>query len=230
MALRELAPSPTDDAAPRAPRAERSAVTLSNVTRVFGAAPAVIRVDLAVDDGETVVLRGPNGAGKTTLLRIVATAISPTYGSGTVLGHDMLREREAIRRHAELLGHRTRLYEDLSAAENLGFACTLFGCEPSGVAPALERVGLADVAGERVRTFSQGMRQRIALARVLLRAPDLLLLDEPYAGLDEEAKDLVDEVVAGTASRGGTVILATHDPSRGASASRTVHMDGGMIR
>jgi heme ABC exporter ATP-binding subunit CcmA len=230
MALRELAPSPTDDSAPRASRREGRAVVLTNVTRVFGTAPAVIRVDMTVAAGEIVVLRGPNGAGKTTLLRIVATAISPTYGGGTVLGHDVLREREAIRQRSELLGHRTRLYEDLSAEENLRFACTLFGCDPGGVGSALERVGLPDVAAERVRGFSQGMRQRVALARVLLRSPDLLLLDEPYAGLDEDAKDLVDEVIASTAARGGTVILATHDPSRGTSASRTLRMDGGRVR
>lgn len=228
MALQEL--TSARDESSLAAGVEGLAVVLSNVTRVFGAAPAVVRADLDVAHGETLLLRGPNGAGKTTLLRIVATAISPTYGSGTVLGHHLLRGREAIRRRTELLGHRTRLYEDLSAAENLGFACTLFGCDTGGVAPALERVGLADAAGERIRTFSQGMRQRVALARVLLRAPDLVLLDEPYAGLDEEAKDLVDEVVAGTAARGGTVILATHDPSRGGFASRTLHMDGGVLR
>jgi heme exporter protein A len=230
MALRELAPSRTGDTAPRASRPDGSAVALSNVTRVFGAAPAVVRVDLDVDRGETVLLRGPNGAGKTTLLRILATAISPTYGTGSVLGHDLLREREAIRRRTELLGHRTRLYEDLSASENLRFACTLFGCDPDAIGAALERVGLADVAAERVRGFSQGMRQRVALARVLLRVPDLLLLDEPYAGLDEGAKDLVDRVVGDTAARGGTVILATHDPSRGGFATRTLDMDGGRLR
>src|SRR5205814_2447638 len=142
------------------------------------------------------------------------------------LGLDLVREREAIRRRTELLGHRTRLYEDLSAAENLRFACTLFGVNPAGVPPALERVGLADVAGERVRGFSHGMRQRVALARLVLRRPDLLLLDEPYAGLDEEGKDLVDDVIARAESRGGTVILATHDLSRGLTAARTLRMDG----
>jgi ABC-type multidrug transport system ATPase subunit len=160
---------------------------------------------------------------------VIATAISPTYGSGTVLGFDLVRDRESIRRRTELLGHRTRLYEDLSASENLRFACTLFGCDPAGVPGALERVGLADVARERVRGFSQGMRQRVALARVLLRDPELLLLDEPYSGLDEEAKDLVDEVIAAAADSGRTVVLATHDPSRGAFASRTLRMEAGKL-
>ena len=229
MALRELTPSRSADSASRDQRPEGPAVALSNVTRVFGIAPAVVRVDLMVERGASVLLRGPNGAGKTTLLRVIATAISPTYGGGTVLGFDLVREREAIRRETELLGHRTRLYEDLSAAENLRFACTLFGCDAARVPGALDRVGLADVADERVRGYSQGMRQRVALARVLLRSPRLLLLDEPYSGLDEGAKDLVDDVVADTVASGGTVILATHDPSRGSFATRTLHMERGRL-
>ncbi|MFN2543358.1 MAG: heme ABC exporter ATP-binding protein CcmA [Actinomycetota bacterium] len=210
--------------------AEGPAVALANVTRLFGSSPAIVRVDLSVERGEMVVLRGPNGAGKTTLLRLIATAISPTYGGGAVLGHDLVRGRKAIRRRVELMGHRTRLYEDLSAAENLSFACGLFGLDRRQVDPALERVGLADVSRERVRGFSQGMRQRVALARVLIRRPGLLLLDEPYAGLDERAKDLVDEVVDRATGAGGTVILATHDTSRGSTASRTLRMDGGRLR
>ena len=210
-------------------RPEGPAVALSNVTRVFGPAPGVVRVDLSIERGETVVVRGPNGAGKSTLLRVIATAISPTYGGGTVFGHDLVREREAIRRRTELMGHRTRLYEDLSAGENLRFASTLFGIDSRDVPKVLDRVGLGDVAGDRVRGFSQGMRQRVALARVLLRRPDLVLLDEPYSGLDEEAKDLVDEVVADSVAVGGTVILATHDLSRGRLATRTVRMEGGRL-
>jgi heme ABC exporter ATP-binding subunit CcmA len=206
------------------------AVRLSNVTRVFGIAPAIVRVDLQVARGETVLVRGPNGAGKSTLLRLIATAISPTYGSGAVLGHDLLRERDAIRRRTELLGHRTRLYEDLSAAENLQFVCAIHGLDPAGVAPALDRVGLEPGSRERVRTFSQGMRQRVAVARVLLRRPELVLLDEPYAGLDEASKDVVDAVIAELGGDGGTVVVATHDPVRGGRADRVLLMDGGQVR
>src|SRR5919197_2278512 len=89
---------------------EIPAVSLFGVTRVFGVAPAVVRVDLSVERGEVLLVRGPNGAGKTTLLRILATAISPTYGSGSVLGFDLVRDRQEIRRRTELLGHRTPLY------------------------------------------------------------------------------------------------------------------------
>lgn len=205
------------------------AVELDGVTRMFGPVPAVVRASLHVPRGETLLVRGPNGAGKTTLLRIVATAISPTYGGGSVLGLDLSREREEIRRRSELVGHRTRLYEDLTAEENLRFACRLHGVEPTAVRQVLERVGLGRVAGERVRGFSQGMRRRVALARALLRGADLLLLDEPYAGLDEEARSIVADMVAGARRDGRTTILATHDPAGTALATRTVRMDAGRL-
>ncbi|MGH2725163.1 MAG: ABC transporter ATP-binding protein [Actinomycetota bacterium] len=210
-------------------RTEVPAVRLSGVTRVFDLAPALVRVDLRVERGEVLLLRGPNGAGKSTLLRVLATAISPTYGSGQVLGFDLAGGREAIRRRTELMGHRTRLYEGLSARENLRFVCDLYGAPADAIAPALGRVGLADVADERVRTYSQGMRQRAALARAILRSPELLLLDEPYAGLDEDAKEVVDEVIAEARRGGRTVVLATHDPRRGSQATRSLFMEGGRL-
>ncbi len=196
---------------------------------MFGLAPALVRVDLTVDRGETLLIRGPNGAGKSTLLRVIATSLSPTYGGGTVLGFDVMAQREQIRRCTELLGHRTRLYEELTGEENLRFVCALHAADPRAIAPALERVGLTDVAGDRVRGYSQGMRQRLAVARIILRAPDLLLLDEPYAGLDAEAKEIVDDLIDEAKAKGRTVILATHDPTRGRNASRVVHMDGGRV-
>jgi ABC-type multidrug transport system ATPase subunit len=176
----------------------QSAVSLSGVTRVFGVTPALVRVDLDVPRGEMLVVRGPNGAGKSTLLRVIATVLSPTYGRGSVLGSDLVRGRDEIRRRMELIGHRTRLYEDLTGLENV--AC-----------------------------YSQGMRQRVAVARAWLRRPELLLLDEPYAGLDDEAKAIVDDLAAETAARGDTVILATHDRTRGGAAARTIYVDGGRV-
>ena len=205
------------------------AVALAGVTRVFGSIPALVRVNLQIARGETVVLRGPNGAGKSTLLRLIATLVSPTYGTGSVLGLDLLAERREIRRRTELLGHRTRLYEDLTATENLGFVCAALGLDLHRIPAVLERVGLAWAAQERVAGYSQGMRQRVAVARVLLRAPQLLLLDEPYAGLDAEAKDVVDEAVLEAQRAGGTVLLATHDPARDRIASRTITMDAGRV-
>jgi heme exporter protein A len=216
---------------PSPPAASTStpAVVLSGVTRVFGVTPAVVRVDLRVDSGQIVLVRGSNGAGKSTLLRIIATLVAPTYGAGQVLGFDLLRERELIRARTELLGHRTRLYEDLTAKENLLFACAIFGTDRGRVPEALRRVGLHDLDRERVRGFSQGMRQRVAVARAILRQPELLLLDEPYAGLDTEARGVVDDLIMETNRRGGTVVLATHEPTRGGFAGRTVFMEAGRV-
>lgn len=210
---------------------DASAVALDGVTRVFGLTVALARVDLRVERGETILVLGANGAGKSTLLSVVATALVPTFGGGSVMGFDLLREREAIRRRVELLGHRTRHYPDLTAAENLRFWSSLG--TPRGavdVAAALDRVGLADQADERVRTFSHGMRQRLAIARTTLREPELLLLDEPYAGLDTEGKDLVDDLIAAARGDGRTVILATHEPLRARDlADREIWMTGGRI-
>jgi ABC-type multidrug transport system ATPase subunit len=199
------------------------------VTRVFGAQPAIIGISLTVERGEIVLLRGANGAGKSTLLRVVATALSPTYGSGVVLGFDLASERDEIRRRTDLLTHRTRLYEELSAAENLGFSCALHGLDPALVPEALERVGLAGAAGERVSGFSHGMRQRVAVARTMLRRAELLLLDEPYAGLDGDAREVVDQVVVAARDAGRTVLLATHEPTRAGLATRTIVLEAGRL-
>jgi heme exporter protein A len=211
------------------PRSVSLAVDLSAVTRVFGLAPALVRATLSVGRGEVLLVRGPNGAGKSTLLRVIATALSPTYGSGAVLGFDLVSQREEIRRRTELLGHRTRLYEDLTAIENLRFACRVFELDPAGISGALERVGLTDVADQRVRDYSQGMRQRVAVGRALLRSPELLLLDEPYAGLDAEGKEIVDDAVRGAHAAGRTVVVATHDQTRGDFATGVVHMEAGRV-
>jgi heme exporter protein A len=225
----EAVASSTRDAVRPPTRVEAPVVALHSVTRVFGINPALVRADLSVHRGEAVLVRGPNGAGKSTLLRVIATAISPTYGGGSVLGHDLVAGRDAIRARIELMGHRTRLYDDLTAIENLRFAARLHGLDPDGVAGALERVGLARVEGERVRGFSHGMRQRLALARVVLRSADLLLLDDPYAGLDAPAREIVDREIIRAREEGRTVILTAHEPAAEAVASRVVSMDAGRV-
>jgi heme ABC exporter ATP-binding subunit CcmA len=213
----------------RSTSTDAPAVDLVGITRLFGVVPAVVRADLHIGRGETVVLRGPNGAGKTTLLRIVATAISPTYGRGTVLGFDLGRQREEIRKRAELMSHRTRLYDDLTAAENLSFWCRLLEIDVASVDEALDRVGLLEAGAERVRGFSQGMRQRLAIARTILRRPELVLLDEPYTGLDAEARHAVDDLVRRASAEGRTAVVATHHPVPAAVAHRELHVDGGRI-
>jgi heme ABC exporter ATP-binding subunit CcmA len=196
---------------------------------LFGAAPALVRVDLSIERGEAVVLRGPNGAGKSTLLRIVATALSPTYGGGSVLGFDLATEREEIRRRSELLTHRTRLYEELSARENLELFADLLGISRDRVGEALERVALADVADERVRTFSAGMRQKVAVARAIVRDPELLLLDEPTTGLDAAARQAVDDMMLRASREGRTLVIATHQGVAPGLAARVVTMRDGSV-
>jgi heme ABC exporter ATP-binding subunit CcmA len=206
-----------------------AAVDLRGVTRLFGAAPALVRVDLAIERGEAVVLRGPNGAGKSTLLRIVATALSPTYGEGSVLGFDLAEDRDQIRRRSELLTHRTRLYEELTARENLELITDLLGIAHDRVQEALERVAIADVADERVRTFSAGMRQKVAVARALVRDPELLLLDEPTTGLDAVAKGAVDDMMLSASREGRTLVIATHQDVTPGLAARVVTLRDGSV-
>ena len=145
------------------------------------------------------------------------------------MGFDLIAGRRDIRRRVELLGHRTRLYEDLTATENLEFSCVALGLDAGRIPAALDRVALLWAAKERVAGYSQGMRQRVAIARALLRRPQLLLLDEPYAGLDVEGKEVVDDIVLEAQRTGRTVLLATHDLARGRIASRTVYLDEGRL-
>jgi len=211
------------------PQQAGSAVSLRGVSRVFDGMTAISQVRLDVTRGETVWLRGPNGSGKSTLLRVVATALSPTFGTGSVLGHDLARERSAIRRRTELLGHRLRMYDELTAAENLRFVATLHGEAYVDIAAALTRVGLDDVADVRIARFSQGMRQRLALARCHVRAPDLLLLDEPWAGLDVDARVVVDDLLQASRRTGTTVLLASHEQPPPGLVDRHVDLDGGRV-
>lgn len=207
-----------------------SVVHLERVTRIFDGVPAVSQINLQVAAGEAVWVCGTNGSGKSTLLRVVGTALSPTFGSGRVLGYDLVRERNEIRAHVEMLGHQSRLYVDLSAVENLRFVCRMYGVDPGRVKPALERVGLDEVGHVRVASFSQGMRQRLALARCLMRDPALILLDEPYAGLDVEARMLVDGLLAQARARSRTVLIASHEEPAAGLIDRQVLLEAGRIR
>ena len=206
-----------------------NAVELRGITRVFDGLPAVRQVRLTVRAGETVWVCGGNGSGKSTLLRLVATALSPTFGDGDVLGFALLREREEIRARVELLGHQPRFYGQLTALENLRFVCRMYGIDVRHALPALARVGLDEVAGVRASSFSQGMRQRLALGRCLMRDPDLILLDEPYAGLDVDARGIVTDLLADAERRGRTVLLASHEPPIEGMVHRRVQLESGRL-
>jgi ABC-type multidrug transport system ATPase subunit len=205
------------------------AVSLRAVTRVFDGLPAIIGITLDVSLGEVVWLRGPNGSGKSTLLRVVSTALSPTFGGGSVLGLDLQADRAQVRARTDLLGHQTRLYSDLSAAENLRFTCGLYGLDVGRVDAALDRVGLREVREVRVASFSHGMRQRLALARCLMRGSELVLLDEPYAGLDPVARGIVDDLLLDARRDGRTVLFASHEPPPAALVTRAVSLGNGRL-
>jgi ABC-type multidrug transport system ATPase subunit len=188
-------------------------LTFDGVSRHFGRRVALRRVSLTCRVGEIVALLGANGAGKSTLLSIASTLLAPS--SGDVLYGD-LRPRdggERLRARIGLLGHDLFLYPELTAAENLEFFGRLYGvAEPARAASAsLVEAGLSDRAADVVSTFSRGMRQRLALARVLMPAPRLLLLDEPFTGLDEAAADALRVRLAEARNGGAIVLLATHD-------------------
>jgi heme ABC exporter ATP-binding subunit CcmA len=210
------------------------AVATVELARLFGRSAALAGVSVNVEVGRTVVLHGPNGAGKTTLLRLCATAIRPSFGSLAIDGIDALRHPELIRGRVAYLSHATGHYDDLSAAENLRFAATMFGWGPaegSAVASeALAGVGLDAVSDERVVTFSAGMRKRLALARMLVARPSLVLLDEPHAALDEDGMRLVDQLLGQWHEAGVTVLVASHQAERLAGmADGSIRLDGGLV-
>ncbi len=165
-----------------------------------------------MEPGTTLCLVGPNGAGKTTLLKLVATLLRPSGGDGHVMGHSLKNDPDEVRMRTGLLTVRGFLYDDLTAVENLHFTMSMSGLKPDrGVITAvLERIGLDEVADNRMRTFSTGMRKRLALGQLLVRPIEVALLDEPYSGLDSQGMRLVDEVVSEFKAAGTTVLLASH--------------------
>jgi heme exporter protein A len=189
------------------------AIDASAVARRFGTRWVLRGVSLQVRAGEVVGLLGANGSGKTTLLRILATLLRPSAGAASVYGHDVVGAADAVRGTVGLLGHTPGLYDDLTARENLRFAATMLGLGPAGEATnaALARVGLAHVADERVRGFSAGMERRLAVARLLLANPRLLLLDEPYSNLDPEGIEMMSGVITEAARRGGAAVVVLHE-------------------
>ncbi len=204
------------------------------VSKVFGLRPALRGIDLSVGEGEFVTLFGPNGAGKTTFLRIVATLSKPTGGRVTVAGWELPRQAAAARSLLGVASHQPLLYGNLTAEENLRFYARLYALDGRGrearIAAVLRTVGLHRRATDLVRTFSRGMQQRLAIARAILHDPPILLLDEPYTGLDRAAAATLDGVLGEVTARGRTVLMTTHDIRRGlALADRVAILAKGRI-
>ena len=182
------------------------------LTKLFGDFPALQNVNFAVERGEFLALLGHNGAGKTTLLKLLALLSRPSLGKLEIAGQDPADDPASLRRRIGLLGHNTFLYDELTAEENLSFYGSLYGVQPLQTAcrETLETVGLTPFADELVRNFSRGMRQRLTIGRLFLHQPELLLLDEPFSGLDERAVALLESLLGQANARGTTIVLCTH--------------------
>jgi len=188
-----------------------------DIARRFGARWVLRGASITVSAGEVVGLLGANGSGKSTLLRVLATLLRPNAGTATIAGYDIMREPDAVRRSIGFLAHAPGLYDDLTARENLVFAAAMLGSLEADIDGALERVSLDGVADERVRGFSAGMQRRLAIARLSLSRPRVLLLDEPYSNLDTAGTALMNSLITDTVERGGAALVVLHElaPSAG---------------
>jgi heme exporter protein A len=186
------------------------AIELTELGRAYGERVALAGVTLSLDTGRTLAVFGANGAGKTTLLRILATLLRPHRGTVKVLGRDLPREGWAVRGQVGFLGHEPLLYRDLTARENLRFHARLHGVARERIETLLDAVGMKRRADDPVHTYSRGMVQRVAVCRAVLHEPELLLLDEPLAGLDPGAAAAVAPLISG-----GSRVLISHDVEHG---------------
>jgi heme exporter protein A len=207
-------------------------IAATGLRKTFGATLVLEDVTLDVPAGQCLAVLGPNGAGKTTLLRILATLARPSAGTLRIDGVDAVREPDAVRARIGMVAHGSHVYEDLTALENLRFWAAMGGLDASlaRLRERLQAVELDTVADERARTFSAGMKRRLGLARVTLGQPRLLLLDEPFNGLDRRGQKWLGEFLLAFRTGGGTIVLATHGfASALAVADRAAILVGGRI-
>ncbi len=193
-------------------------IAVRGLVKRFGIKTVLKGLDFQAEEGEFVALLGPNGAGKTTFLRILASLSRPSAGDVRVKGHRLPQQATAVRRRLGFVSHQPLLYGDLSGEENLRFYARLYSLPDANerIAAVLKMVGMYRRRRDLVRTYSRGMQQRLAIARALLPDPDVLLLDEPYTGLDQDAAAMLDEILARVSTQKRTVVLTSHDLSKAA--------------
>ncbi len=187
------------------------AIRVDGVSYAYGDVKAVDNVSFSVAQGEVLGFLGPNGAGKSTTIKLLTGQMRPQSGAIAILGMDVAKDRDAIQGRIGVCFEEKNLYLNLSANENLRFFARLFGIRDFDPTPLLQRVGLADRAGDRVKGFSKGMQQRLMVARCLINAPDILFLDEPTDGLDPVSSQAIRRVIEEEAARGAAILLTTHD-------------------
>ncbi len=208
------------------------AIDIRDVSKRFGPRWALARLSYSLPVGRSLLLTGHNGSGKTTLLRLIATASFPTAGKLQVLGRDSRDDRAQIRHHVALLSHASFLYEDLTAAQNLILLGRMMGLQTpqKDAAALLDRVGLTARTDNPVRQFSAGMRKRVAIARLLLKAPSLALLDEPFGELDPAGIAQMESLIGELKARGTTLVLATHQIDQGLKLTEArLHLENGRM-
>lgn len=193
-----------------------AAVEVSSLVRKFGVRAAVDGIDLTLDGGDCLAIFGPNGAGKTTLLRLVAGLLKPTSGQVRLDGVDVRRDT-AARARVGIISHHSMLYAPLTVRENLAFTAKLYGLDggDAAVEHSLARLGISDRANTPVRTLSRGLQQRVSIARAIVHQPSVLLLDEPYSGLDESGAAALTSLLRGLKEAGATLVIVTHNVAEG---------------
>jgi heme ABC exporter ATP-binding subunit CcmA len=193
-------------------------IEVQGLVKAYDLLPILRKLDLTVERGEFVALLGANGAGKSTLLRLLAGLSKPTAGVIRVGGWELPAEAHAVRAQIGVVSHKPLLYESLSARENLRFFGQLYNLKPAAldarITDLLGQVGLGKRADDLVRTYSRGMLQRLSIARALIHDPAILLLDEPYTGLDVDAAGVLDELLHHAHREGRTIVMTTHDLAR----------------
>lgn len=204
-------------------------IVVKGVTRTFGAVAALRAVSVELVAGEITFLEGPNGAGKSTLLAILATVLRPT--AGRVEYRPLGEDPELARPELGFVAHESLLYRELTSRENLEFAARVYGVvDPEAVARASQRCAVDVFLDRRVMTLSRGQRQRVALARALVHQPSVLLLDEPWTGLDAASAELLERVLVEERSRGTLVAVVSHTPERAERlGARRIRIEGGRI-
>lgn len=191
-------------------------ITVRKLVKRFGLKTVLRGLDFEVQPGEFVALLGPNGAGKTTFLRILASLSRPSLGEVTIAGFHLPHQAAQVRARLGVVSHLPLLYGDLTAEENLRFYARMYDIpdyEPR-ISEVLEMVGLEARRRDLIRTYSRGMQQRLAIGRAILHDPDVVLFDEPYTGLDQDASAMLDEVLKTVAAKGRTVVMTSHDLAR----------------
>jgi heme exporter protein A len=205
-------------------------IEVKKLSKSFDERHALRGIDLKVEAGESLAIFGPNGAGKTTLIKILATIMNPSSGTITINGLDIKKNPEQVRRTIGVVGHNTFLYGNLSAYENLDFYRRIYDVPRERIREVSAMVGMESRLHDHVNTLSRGMQQRFSIARALLHKPDLILLDEPETGLDQQAISLLWDLLKNGKDGKRTVILTTHSLERGLElADRMLILSRGKI-